>query len=78
MRDWVENIPYVPDRVNYDTQEARTKTNVSGACLPDGFPARLSSEMVWDGDITCLDERGFVIDEICILRLSSDNVKENP
>jgi hypothetical protein len=76
MGDYVEYIPYIPNRVNYDTQQAISKEIISGACLPEGFPARLSSEMVWDSDSIGLDERGFVDDERCILKLNSDNLKE--
>ncbi|KAJ5711149.1 hypothetical protein N7488_005305, partial [Penicillium malachiteum] len=74
--DCVESIPYIPDRVKYDTQQALAQNSISEARLPEGFPAQLSSEMVWDASSIHLDEHGFVDDDRCILNLSRENLKE--
>ncbi|KAJ5613866.1 hypothetical protein N7528_007520 [Penicillium herquei] len=76
MGDWVESIPYIPDRVKYDTQEALGQDSISEAGLPEGFPAQLSSDMVWDASSIHLDEHGFVDDDRCILKLSRENLTE--
>ncbi|KAJ5738630.1 hypothetical protein N7493_001785 [Penicillium malachiteum] len=76
MGDWVESIPYIPDRVKYDTQQALAQNSISEAGLPEAFPAQVSSEMVWDASTIHLDGRGFVDDDRCILNLSRENLKE--
>ncbi|KAJ5726072.1 uncharacterized protein N7483_007429 [Penicillium malachiteum] len=76
MGDCVESIPYIPDCVKYDTQQALAQHSISRAGLPERFPAQLSSEMVWDASSIRLDERGFVDDDRCILKLSRENLKE--
>lgn len=76
MGDWVEKISYVPDRAKYEAQQAIFKDRAAEASLPEGFPARLSSEMVWDSDSISLDERCFVNDERCVLHLSKEQLGE--
>ncbi|KAG2412838.1 hypothetical protein HFD88_010395 [Aspergillus terreus] len=76
MGDWVEKISYVPGRAKYEAQQAIFKDRAAEASLPEGFPARLSSEMVWDSDSISLDERCFVNDERCVLHLSKEQLGE--
>ncbi|KAL5360420.1 hypothetical protein BJX96DRAFT_184523 [Aspergillus floccosus] len=76
MGEWVEKILYVPDRAKYEAQQAIFKDRTAEASLPEGFPAQLSSEMVWDSHSISLDECGFVNDERYILQLSKEQLDE--
>lgn len=59
MTQITEHIPYYPNREQYEVrlQYHLQKPAVAGS-LPYGFPEKLNSEMVWEGQNVSFDKPG--------------------
>ncbi|KAE8140795.1 hypothetical protein BDV38DRAFT_239411 [Aspergillus pseudotamarii] len=71
MVQYVESIPYFPDRAEY---EARARSvpqhEIDAAVLPEGFPTHISSKMAWDRESISSYEDEY------ILNLNDSQLKE--
>ena len=71
MDQYVDSLPYVPNRAEY---EARARSvprhEIEEAVLPEGFPVNITSKMAWDRDSIESYEDGY------ILNLDDSQLKE--
>jgi hypothetical protein len=76
MSQYVERIPYYPNREEYEAlaRHHLQKEPMEGA-LPQGFPQQLTSEMVWEGQDISLDNRSNDGTK-CVLLLDESQLKE--